>query len=71
MWTPQRTAGAWASSAERSRVPPVQYFDANGVEAYILPLPTCEANKSFDLVFEVARHLEIFRLNRCAGQTHA
>ncbi len=40
------------------------------MEAYILPLPTCEANKSFDLVFEVARHLEIFRLNRCAYIFH-
>ena len=29
----------------------VQYFDANGVECYIVPLPTMEANKSFDLVF--------------------
>ena len=43
----------------------LQYFDAHGVEAYILPLPTNESNKSFDLVFEVARHLESFRLNRC------
>ena len=43
----------------------MQYFDANSVECYILALPTVEANKGFDLVFEVARHLEKFALNRC------
>lgn len=42
----------------------MQFFDANNVECYILALPTVEANKGFDLVFEVARHLEKFALNR-------
>ncbi len=43
-----------------------QYFDAHGVECRILPLPTNEANKSFDLVFEITRQLEEFKLNRRA-----
>ena len=42
----------------------MQYFAAHGVECCILPLPTNEANKGFDLVFEIARHLEDFKLNR-------
>jgi hypothetical protein len=42
-----------------------QYFDAHGVECRILPLPTNEANKSFDLVFEITRQLEEFKLKRC------
>ena len=41
-----------------------QYFAAHGVECRILPLPTNEANKNFDLVFEIARQLEEFKLNR-------
>lgn len=45
-----------------------QYFAAHGVECAILPLPTNEANKGFELVFEIARHLEDFKLNRYAGQ---
>ena len=45
-----------------------QYFAAHGVECAILPLPTNEANKGFELVFEIARHLEEFKLNRYAGQ---
>lgn len=49
----------------------VQYFAAHGVECAILPLPTNEANKGFDLVFEIARHLEEFKLNRYAGLMHA
>ena len=48
----------------------VQYFDANSVECYILALPTVEANKGFDLVFEVARHLEKFALNRYSPHPH-
>ena len=43
-----------------------QYFAMHGVECRILPLPTNEANKSFDLVFEIARQLEEFKLNRRA-----
>ncbi len=43
----------------------VQYFNVNGVEATIVPLPTMEANKSFDLVYEIARQAEAFKLNRC------
>jgi hypothetical protein len=42
----------------------VQYFSQNGVEFTIIPLPTWEANKTFDLVFEIARQLEDFRVNR-------
>ena len=33
----------------------------------MLPLPTMEANKDFDLVFEVARQLEAFGINRFAS----
>ncbi|KAK9832663.1 hypothetical protein WJX81_008668 [Elliptochloris bilobata] len=40
------------------------YFATHGVECRILPLPTNEANKSFDLVFEIARQMEDFKLNR-------
>ena len=45
----------------------LQYFDTKGVEVRILPLPTKEANKDFDLVFEVARQLEAFGINRFAA----
>lgn len=41
-----------------------EYFNVNGVEATIVPLPTMEANKSFDLVHEIARQAEAFKLNR-------
>lgn len=43
----------------------LQYFSVNGIDATMVPLPTMEANKSFDLVYEVARRAEIFKLNRC------
>ena len=36
----------------------------HGVEYEILPLPTCEPNKSFNLIFKVAERLEAFKLNR-------
>lgn len=42
----------------------LQYFAHHGIEYEILPLPTNEANKSFELVFEVAAALEKFGLNR-------
>ncbi len=45
----------------------VQYFAQNGVTACIVPLPTMEANKDFELVFELARQMEHFKLNRCAS----
>ncbi|CAL5223885.1 g6478 [Coccomyxa viridis] len=41
-----------------------QYFAQNGVTACIVPLPTMEANKDFELVFELARQMEHFKLNR-------
>lgn len=43
---------------------PVQYFALNGVTAHIVPLPTMEANKDFELVFELVRQMEEFKLNR-------
>ena len=46
-----------------------QYFAAHGVECAILALPTNEANKGFELVFEIARHLEEFKLNRYGGHS--
>ena len=49
----------------------MQYFAVHGVECAILPLPTNEANKGFELVFEIARHLEEFKLNRYFIQIHA
>lgn len=36
----------------------------NGIAAAIVPLPTMEANKDFELVFELARQMEHFKLNR-------
>ena len=42
----------------------VQYMKHHGVEYEILPLPTCEPNKSFNLIFKVAERLEAFKLNR-------
>ena len=42
----------------------MQYFSVNGVSATIVPLPTMEANKDFELVFELARRMEEFKLNR-------
>lgn len=42
-----------------------QYFAENGITAAIVPLPTMEANKDFELVFELARQMEQFKLNRC------
>ncbi|KAL3154556.1 hypothetical protein ABBQ32_014013 [Trebouxia sp. C0010 RCD-2024] len=41
-----------------------QYMTYHGVECEILPLPTCEPNKSFNLIFQVAERLEAFKLNR-------
>lgn len=41
-----------------------QYMNYHGVECEILPLPTCEPNKSFNLIFQVAERLEAFKLNR-------
>ncbi|DBB04101.1 TPA: hypothetical protein ACH3X1_013153 [Trebouxia sp. C0004] len=41
-----------------------QYMRYHGVECEILPLPTCEPNKSFNLIFQVAERLEAFKLNR-------
>jgi 3-dehydroquinate synthase len=41
-----------------------QYFTHHSFEYEILPLPTNEANKSFELVFEVADALEKFGINR-------
>lgn len=43
----------------------MQYFQAKGVEIHIAALPTQEANKSFELVYEIARQLEAFGINRC------
>lgn len=42
----------------------LQYMTYHGVECEILPLPTCEPNKSFNLIFQVAERLEAFKLNR-------
>ena len=42
----------------------LQYMRHHGVEYELLSLPTNEANKSFDLVFQVAERLEAFKLNR-------
>ena len=42
----------------------LQYMQYHGVEYEILPLPTCEPNKSFNLIFQVAERLEAFKLNR-------
>ena len=44
----------------------MQFFVANNIDFRILPLPTNEANKDFDLVFHIAAELEAFHLNRCA-----
>ncbi|KAL0055706.1 hypothetical protein WJX82_003462 [Trebouxia sp. C0006] len=41
-----------------------QYMQYHGVECEILALPTCEPNKSFNLIFQVAERLEAFKLNR-------
>ena len=42
----------------------LQYMQYHGVECEILALPTCEPNKSFNLIFQVAERLEAFKLNR-------
>lgn len=42
----------------------LQYLDHHGVEYMILPLPTCEENKTFDLVFQIADAIETFKINR-------
>ena len=42
----------------------LQYFGHHGVEIKILSLPTREANKDFELVYEIARELEEFGINR-------
>lgn len=36
----------------------------HGVEYELCALPTNEANKSFELVFQIAERLEAFKLNR-------
>lgn len=41
-----------------------QYMAYHGVECEILPLPTCEPNKSFNLIYQIAERLEAFKLNR-------
>ena len=69
-YLPQTTDGvllwSWVlqSAKQLKAVLARQYFAAHGVECRILPLPTNEANKNFDLVFEIARQLEEFKLNR-------
>ena len=42
----------------------LQYFAHHGVEIKVLSLPTREANKDFELVYEIARELEEFGINR-------
>lgn len=42
----------------------VQYFYVKGIEAKVIALPTQEANKDFELVYEIAHQLEEFGLNR-------
>lgn len=42
----------------------VQYFEHHGVEAFLLPLPTCEVNKELELVTIIADALEQFKINR-------
>lgn len=44
----------------------LQYFQAKDVECKIISLPTQEANKDFELVYEIARQLEAFGINRSA-----
>ena len=58
------TAGLLSWAPLKSLLSPVQYFSVNGVSATIVPLPTMEANKDFELVFELARRMEEFKLNR-------
>ncbi|GAQ84996.1 3-dehydroquinate synthase [Klebsormidium nitens] len=41
-----------------------KYLEHHRVESKIIQLPFCEANKSFDLVFEVAQQIEDFKLHR-------
>eukprot|EP00775_Hariotina_reticulata_P007120 gene7119-7334_t len=41
-----------------------KYFQHHGVEVHLMPLPTREENKEFDLVFKIAEALEDFKLNR-------
>jgi hypothetical protein len=41
-----------------------QYFAVKGVEIKMLPLPTREAHKDFELVYAIARELEDFGINR-------
>jgi hypothetical protein len=42
----------------------LQYFAHHGVEAHLLPLPTCEQNKELELVTAIADALEAFKINR-------
>lgn len=42
----------------------LQFFAHHGVEIKVLSLPTREANKDFELVYEIARELEEFGINR-------
>ena len=42
----------------------LQFFTHHGVEIKVLSLPTREANKDFELVYEIARELEEFGINR-------
>lgn len=46
----------------------MQFFKFHEVEHEILALPTNEAHKDFDLVFQVADALERFGINRCFSQ---
>ncbi|KAK9819718.1 hypothetical protein WJX72_001641 [[Myrmecia] bisecta] len=41
-----------------------QYMKHHNVDYDILPVPTCEPNKSFNLVFMISERLEAFKLNR-------
>jgi hypothetical protein len=45
----------------------MQYFAMNGIATAIVPLPTMETNKDFELVFELVRQMEHFKLNRWAA----
>jgi hypothetical protein len=42
----------------------MQFFEHHGVEVHLMPVPAREENKEFDLVFEIAKALEDFKLNR-------
>lgn len=52
------------SSAAAAAANAPQYFAHHGVEAQLLPLPTCEENKHFGLVEQIAEAIEGFKINR-------